>query len=205
MRATIGWVLVRLRSYGDFNRGFGRLLLCVILLAVAGGPEAQAQPNPVASRPGRAGAAPGTLLDYQPLPNAPDGAAAYRVLYRWTGLKGEPIVVSGAIIVPAGPAPPGGRPIVAWAHPTTGVVDKCAPSLARVLYRSIQGLQDMLARGYVVAATDYPGLGTPGVHPYLVGDSEGHAVLDSVRAGRQLAGPGGASNAFAVWGHSQGG
>ncbi|WP_232631047.1 alpha/beta fold hydrolase [Methylobacterium sp. Leaf118] len=94
---------------------------------------------------------------------------------------------------------------MAWAHPTTGVVDKCAPSLARVLYRSIQGLQEMLARGYIVAATDYPGLGTPGVHPYLVGLSEGRAVLDSVRAARQLAGPGGATNAFAVWGHSQGG
>jgi pimeloyl-ACP methyl ester carboxylesterase len=163
------------------------------------GPTAEARPAP------RASSVPGTLLDYQPLPNAPDGATAYRVLYRSTGLRGEPIAISGAIIVPAGPVPPGGRPIVAWAHPTTGVVDKCAPSLARVLYRSIQGLNEMLARGYIVAATDYPGLGTPGVHPYLVGISEGRAVLDSVRAARQLAGPGGAANAFAAWGHSQGG
>lgn len=30
-------------------------------------------------------------------------------------------------------------------------------------------------------------------------------LLDSVRAARQLAGPGGATSAFAVWGHSQGG
>jgi hypothetical protein len=36
----------------------------------------------------------------------------------------------------------------------------------------------MLDRGYVVAA----GLGTPEVHPYLVGESEAHAVLNSVRA-----------------------
>ena len=41
----------------------------------------------------------------------------------------------------------------------------------------------MLDRGYVVAATDYPGLGTPEVHPYLVGTSEGHAVLE-LRSGR---------------------
>jgi len=40
----------------------------------------------------------------------------------------------------------------------------------------------MLARGYVVVATDYEGLGDPGVHPYLVGVSEAYAVLDSVRA-----------------------
>lgn len=46
-----------------------------------------------------------------------------------------------------------------------------------MLYRSIQGLNEMLARSYIVAATDYPGLGTPGVPPYLVGISEGRAVL----------------------------
>ncbi|MGE7417795.1 lipase family protein [Methylobacterium tarhaniae] len=178
------------------GRVAGALMVALGLASAA--PSAEAR-----QAPGRA--APGTLLDAQPLPNAPDGATAYRVLYRSTGLRGEPIAVSGAIIVPAGPVPPGGRPVVAWAHPTTGVVDKCAPSLARVLYRSIQGLSEMLARGYIVAATDYPGLGTPGVHPYLVGISEGRAVLDSVRAARQLAGPGGATNAFAVWGHSQGG
>jgi acetyl esterase/lipase len=94
--------------------------------------------------------------------------------------------------------------VIAWAHPTTGVVSRCAPSLARVFFASIQGLRAMLERGYVVAATDYPGLGTPDVHPYLVGDSEAHAVLDSVRAARQIP-EGGAGARFAVWGHSQGG
>jgi acetyl esterase/lipase len=100
--------------------------------------------------------------------------------------------------------PPGGRPVIAWAHPTTGVVSRCAPSLARVFFASIQGLRAMLDRGYVVAATDYPGLGTPEVHPYLVGTSEARAVLDSVRAARAI--PEAAAGArFAVWGHSQGG
>jgi acetyl esterase/lipase len=61
-----------------------------------------------------------------------------------------------------------------------------------------------MERGYVVAATDYPGLGTPGPHPYLVGASEGRAVLDAVRVARQMPGVGG-GNSFAVWGHSQGG
>lgn len=56
----------------------------------------------------------------------------------------------------------------------------------------------------VVVAADYPGLGTPGMHPYLIGESEGRAVLDSVRAARDLP-DAGASNRFAVWGHSQGG
>jgi len=150
--------------------------------------------------PGR----PGTLIRQEPMRGAPLGAKAYRVLYRSTGLKGEPIAVSGVVIVPSGAAPVGGRPIVAWAHPTTGIVPRCAPSLAIFIFQQIQGLRDMVRRGYIVAATDYPGLGTPGPHPYLVGTSEGRAVLDTLRAARELAGTA-ASSRVGIWGHSQGG
>ena len=96
------------------------------------------------------------------------------------------------------------RPIIAWAHPTSGIVPHCAPSLAIFLFQQIQGLRSMVERGYVVAATDYPGLGTPGPHPYLVGMSEARAVIDSVRAASTLPGAGGGTR-FVVWGHSQGG
>lgn len=128
----------------------------------------------------------------------------YRMVYLSTGLSGEPIRVSGLVVVPNGPVPKGGRPIVAWAHPTTGVEPQCAPSLQPDVLGKIPGLEAMLARGYIVAATDYPGLGTNYPHPYLVGLSEGRAVLDSVRATRDLLGPV-ASRRFIVWGHSQGG
>jgi pimeloyl-ACP methyl ester carboxylesterase len=50
----------------------------------------------------------------------------------------------------------------------------------------------------------YEGLGTPGRHPYIVGDSEARGVLDIVRAARQLANLH-ASDRYLVWGHSQGG
>jgi pimeloyl-ACP methyl ester carboxylesterase len=147
---------------------------------------------------------PGHLLQAQPLAGAPEGATAYKIYYQSTGLHGEPITVSGMVIVPPGPVPSGGRPVVAWAHPTTGVVPRCAPSLARKRFQMIAGLKLMIARGFVVAATDYPGLGTPETHPYLVGESEGRAVLDSIRAARQI--PDAAAGArFVVWGHSQGG
>jgi acetyl esterase/lipase len=146
----------------------------------------------------------GALIRSEPMPTAPDNASAFRVLYRSTGLHGEPIAVSGVVIVPVGAPPPGGRPIVAWAHPTTGIVAQCAPSLARVFFRSIQGLHELLAQGFVIAATDYPGLGTAGPHPYLVGISEARAVLDSVRVARKIPGAGD-GKIFAVWGHSQGG
>lgn len=147
---------------------------------------------------------PGSLIRMEPMGGAPGNARAYRMLYRSTGLDGKPIAVSGVAIVPSTPAPHGGRPVVAWAHPTTGVQPQCAPSLNSGVFQSVQGLNDMLARGYVVTATDYPGLGTPGPHPYLVGASEGRAVVDSVRAVQQIpdASP---SRSFAVWGHSQGG
>ncbi len=147
---------------------------------------------------------PGTLIRSEPMLFAPGGAQAYRVLYRSTGLEGEPIVVSGVIVVPPGPAPAGGRPIVAWAHPTTGVVPHCAPSLAIFVFQQMAGLRQLVEQGVVVAATDYPGLGTAGPHPYLVGDSEARAVIDSVRVARTMPGVGG-GNSFAVWGHSQGG
>lgn len=147
---------------------------------------------------------PGSVIRAEPMAGAPAGAATWRVLYRSVGLRGEPIAVSGVVILPPGPPPAEGRPIVAWAHPTTGVAPRCAPSVSPFLFPLIPGLRDMLARGYVVAATDYPGLGTPGPHPYLVGVSEGRAVLDSVRAARALP-DSGASNRYAVWGHSQGG
>jgi pimeloyl-ACP methyl ester carboxylesterase len=108
------------------------------------------------------------------------------------------------VIVPAGQPPAGGWPIVAWAHPTTGVVPHCAPSLAIFLFQQIAGSRKLLENGYAIAATDYPGLGTPGPHPYLVGESEARAVIDSVRAARSFPGLE-QSSRFAVWGHSQGG
>jgi pimeloyl-ACP methyl ester carboxylesterase len=65
-------------------------------------------------------------------------------------------------------------------------------------------VDEMIDAGYVVAATDYEGLGTPGVHPYLVGESEGRGVLDAARAARRVDGTG-AGRELLVFGHSQGG
>jgi acetyl esterase/lipase len=112
--------------------------------------------------------------------------------------------VSGIAIVPSSPPPAGGRDVVAWAHPTTGVARRCAPSLSPFGIGWIPDLEGLLARGYIVTATDYPGLGTRGPHPYLVGVSEGRAVLDSARAVRALP-DSHAGNRIALWGHSQGG
>lgn len=156
-------------------------------------------PSPLPAGP------PGTIIRVEPLPFVPAGARGWRVLYRSTQPDGSPLAVSGVIYAPDEPAPAEGRPVVVWAHPTTGIARDCAPSqLAFLLPWRIAGFADFLARGYVVAATDYPGLGTPGPHPYLVGESEGRAVLDSARAAALLP-EAGAGRTVAVWGHSQGG
>lgn len=179
---------------GSFGRAASAVFFCAGLYLGA------------ASSTGAAGAeAPGSILNVWPLEGGgPGKSEAYRILYRSTGLNGQPIEVSGAIYWNPGPAPDGGRNVIAWAHPTSGVVEACAPSLMPDNAGMIWGLQNILAQGYVVVATDYPGLGTPGIHPYLIGVSEARAVLDSVRAARNLPHTG-ASNRFAVWGHSQGG
>ena len=87
----------------------------------------------------------GTLIRQEPMPFL--GGKAFRILYRSTGMHDEPIAVSGVVVVPLGPPPPGGRPIVAWAHPTTGIAPRCAPSLARFVFQQMQGLRDVVDRG----------------------------------------------------------
>ena len=182
----------------------GLILALLILILTAclepGNPTAFYQPpSPLPDGP------PGALLRVEPLRTAPPGARGWRILYRSTDGTDQPIAVSGVVFVPDGTAPAGGRPVVAWAHATTGVARRCAPSLRpAALVTRIPGLADFPAAGAVVVATDYPGLGTPGPHPFLNGESEARAVLDSVRAARQLA-DAAAGVRFAVWGHSQGG
>ncbi|HYG28378.1 MAG TPA: alpha/beta fold hydrolase, partial [Caulobacteraceae bacterium] len=148
--------------------------------------------------------APGSIIRAEMFKAPPGASSAYRILYRSRSGKNQPIAVSGVVVIPERAAPAGGRPIVSWAHATSGIAQSCARSMYPSLYTHMYGLQDMLARGFVVAATDYPGLGTSGTHPYLIGVDQGRAVLDMARAARALpAAEAGAT--FAVAGYSQGG
>ncbi len=147
---------------------------------------------------------PGTLIRAQKFTPPPGASAAYRVLYRSTNGAGKPIAVSGMVVVPDKAVPQGGRKVVSWAHATSGVARQCARSLHPSLFTTIYGLPDLLAQGIVVAATDYPGLGGPGVHPYLIGVDQGNSVIDIARAARALP-DAQAGSEFAVAGYSQGG
>jgi hypothetical protein len=110
--------------------------------------------------------------------------------------------VSGAIHFPKGTAPPGGWPIVAWAHGTTGTADVCAPSWMPRGKRDTDYLNAWLAQGYAVVASDYQGLGTPGGHPWMAVRPAGWSVLDSARSA--LAAFPELANAVVIVGQSQG-
>ncbi|WP_059007653.1 lipase family protein [Streptomyces specialis] len=151
--------------------------------------------------------APGTVRGIQMLPSSqrPAGAGfAARVTYTSTGVGGESTVVGGLVYVPSGQAPAGGWPVLSWAHGTTGLGDSCAPSANPVPAGMSSYLSTWLQAGYAVVATDYAGLGGPGVHPYLDGEIEARGVVDIVRAARKLS-PKLFGTRWAVAGHSQGG
>ena len=141
--------------------------------------------------------------------NAVGASKTHNILYSSKTFPGDrKTVVSGTVMVPKGKAPKRGWPVISWAHGTVGLADQCAPSRrlgSSDYYGSESGqlISGWLKAGYAVVATDYEGLGTPGVHPYLVGNSEGRSVLDMVLAARQLDGR--ISKRVALAGHSQGG
>ena len=140
---------------------------------------------------------------------APPGALAWRILYHSRTIHDEDVAVSGLVVAPDEAPQAGGFPVIAYAHGTTGLADPCAPSKAALPLADGDAagelpLPPLWEDGYVVVATDYEGLGTPGRHPYIVGGSEGRGVLDSIRAVRAFP-EAGAGNGAVVVGISQGG
>ena len=187
------------------------VLVFVVVLSVllyTGNKTVQTAPaNAFYQAPSSFDTTPGSVIREEPITQGvPSNSTAMRILYTTTAFDtGEPTVSSASLFVPNTPASGAGRPIIAWAHPTTGITTACAPSLADDGGAStIPGLDSFLQQGYAVVATDYPGLGTQGPHPFLVGSSEARAILDGVRATLNTP-EAKAGNRFIVWGHSQGG
>jgi pimeloyl-ACP methyl ester carboxylesterase len=147
---------------------------------------------------------PGSLVKVDALLGAPFASRAWRLMYRTTDLHGDPAVTTGTLVVPLTPAPPEGRTVVSWGHPTTGAARQCAPSYGFDPFLGIEGLRFLLDRGYAVVATDYVGMGTDGPDSYLVGETGGNAVLDAARAARAVP-EARANERVVLWGHSQGG
>lgn len=161
-------------------------------------PDAFYQPQSVEAGPA------GQLLRAEPFTrDVPTGAKAWRILYTTTRADERAALASAIVLLPSD-ASAHARPVIAWAHGTTGIVAGCAPSLMTHPFLNVPALEAALKKGWAFVASDYVGLGTEGGHAYLVGDDAARAVLDAVRAARQIGGAQISSNVV-VWGHSQGG
>ncbi|ARF59041.1 lipase family protein [Streptomyces gilvosporeus] len=141
--------------------------------------------RPAADRPGDLVSSSPT--SFHPLPGQPTNTRAWHITYRSTTAKGTPNTVSGTVIVPKD-GHTGPRPLITYAVGTVGLADACAPSAGFPKGTTMEAnlIQQLTARGWAVAVTDYEGLGTPGDHTYTVGRAEGQAVLDAARAAQRL-------------------
>jgi pimeloyl-ACP methyl ester carboxylesterase len=172
-------------------------LLAVGLLAAAG--------LTLAGSPANAATTPGTVQSSTPATLPPELAplaTGKRITYYTTAVNGTAITATGLLMTPRT-----GRTnkTVVWAHGTTGLADQCTPSTNPNVFwpEARAAVAALLGKGFTVAAPDYPGLGTTQSHPYLIGGSEGRAIIDSVRAARNL--DSSLSTQYAIDGHSQGG
>ena len=148
---------------------------------------------------------PGALMRSEPLKDVilPAGIQGWRILYATTVDDSTPATAVATVFAPTDP-PPGPRPVIAWAHATTGLLQKCMPSLLSMPSKGILLRDRIVMAGWVVVATDYSFAEKGGPHPYLIGDGEARATLDSVRAARQMSQLT-LDKRMVVWGYSQGG
>lgn len=142
----------------------------------------------------------------------PVHTAITKITFRYRSkLPGGPfITVFGRAYLPESPQV--NLPVFAFAPGTTGIGDKCAPSLENPKVSNWANYDSHMAtyasQGFAAVTTDYEGMRDPTrLHHYMVGELEGRAVLDSIRALKQLPQAKGrlaASDIFAA-GYSQGG
>jgi pimeloyl-ACP methyl ester carboxylesterase len=162
-------------------------------------PDAFYDPPPDLSRQ------PGTLLRSEPLRDVtlPAGVLGWRILYATTVDDSTPATAVATVFAPANPAA-GPRPVIAWEHGTTGLLQKCMPSLLSASSKGVFERDRIVTAGWVVVTTDYSFAEKGGPHPYLIGEGEARAALDSVRAARHMRELT-LDKRVVVWGHSQGG
>jgi len=148
---------------------------------------------------------PGELLRSEPLKDVmlPAGVRGWRILYATTVDDSTPATAVATVFAPTDPSA-GPRPVIAWEHGTTGLLRKCMPSLVSLPTKGVPWCNRIVTAGWVVVATDYSFAENGGPHPYLIGEGEARAVLDSVRAARQMSELS-LDKRMVMWGYSQGG
>ena len=185
----------------------------LMLSACADRPGAPPAPPPAdtgVALPGDfGGAGPGTLTEATSMPLVDRRLKAVtsvlaRVTYTSTsGVTNEPTEVTGTVFAPLGKPPEGGWPIIGFGHPTTGIQAECGPSLSPTLMNLSSTILYFVKAGYVVAMSDFQGLGEDGTyHPYLDATTAAYNLIDSVRAARKIVTD--TSDRYLAFGMSQG-
>lgn len=131
------------------------------------------------------------FFEEHPMPDPVYGADVYRLVFWTSDHDGSPVRAQASLYVPVS-AQPLAAPVLAFGSGTTGVGDHCAPSLENPQivrfgwYRS-----NMLAyagQGIITIFPDYVGFNDPTIpQRYFSKFAEGHLMLDSIRAAREVA------------------
>lgn len=162
----------------------------------------------------------GHLIKAEKIATTLPGTQAWKIAYISSDVNEHKTLVTAILAAPSGAAPTSGRPVIAWAHGTTGTAENCGPSQilnpAQPLNQYFlmtgdswtdYGLPAMAAfikAGYVIVATDYQGLGGGGKHQYSVAATQARDLINAIRAARQVKEAGAGSQAL-IYGWSQGG
>ena len=145
------------------------------------------------------------------------GAQARLITHTMPSRLGGSTRATTLLFVPAGPAPSGGWPIVAWVHGTTTVAHKaCAPSQTLdtldggltaegFTSRYDEVVSNFVGAGYAVVAPDFEGIGDASDQPFAYYDSasESRSIIAAVVAARRA--DSSLSNRWIAVGHSEGG
>lgn len=162
----------------------------------------------------------GQVIKKEEIKTSVPGARAWLIAYISSDVANRKTIATGLVVAPAGKAPKEGRPVVAWAHGTTGTAQSCGPS--QILdpavplneYFLVGGdswtdyglpaVGEFINAGYVVVGTDYQGLGGGGKHQYVVSVTQANDTINSIRAVGDLK-EAGAGKKAVIYGWSQGG
>jgi hypothetical protein len=140
----------------------------------------------------------------------PLGFKTHQVLYRTTERSGKAIATSALIIEPVKHRPKTGRKLISYQTAYDGLNAGCDPTYSlRTGQVALQGaetliIMGLLDRGWTVVTADYEGPD----HAWLVGQTTGRGVLDSIRAAERFAPAGltdGAATPVGMMGYSGGG
>lgn len=162
----------------------------------------------------------GHILKTEKVSTPIPGAQAWRIAYVSSDVADRKTISTALVVAPLGQAPKEGRPVVSWAHGTTGTAQNCGPSqiidpaVPLNQYFLVGGnswtdyglpaIEDFIKEGYVVVGTDYQGLGGGGKHQYVVSATQGRDAINAIRAAGALKETGAGKKAL-IYGWSQGG